>query len=175
MVMKRTFLLVFSFIIVFTLSSCTVYKERFMIFDKAGLLSSGERETLQEKVSNYYDKTSNEIIVIIIDSLKGEKMEDYVNRMGFTLRISQEKGILIVVSKKDRRTELRVARGLAQVIPDEKCQALIDNYALPNFKEEKFFQGLEEMIDQIIKSIESEAEGAEKTASLYSTRLTRTT
>ena len=53
-----------------------------LVNDFAGLLSQGDRETLEHKLVAYNDTTSTQIAVVIVKSLAGYEPSDYAQRLG---------------------------------------------------------------------------------------------
>ena len=157
--MKRhilCFVILLSFLVVGCKSS------QFAVHDNVGLLSQEEINNLEQIIKTYEESTSNEIEIIIINSLKGEKIEDYANRMHNLLKVGKLKyfnGILIVYVKQEKKVRLNVARGLINSLTNERCQYILDNYMIPRLKEAKYFLGFKETIDEIKKYAKSDWKG----------------
>ena len=113
-------------------------------------LKTKEALFLEKKLSNFAINTSNQIIVLIVDTLNGYEPWDYATRIGEKWRIGQQKednGIVILIKptggKGQRKTFISPGRGLESVIPDAVCNQIIKNELLPYFKNKQFFKGLD--------------------------------
>src|SRR5438046_850952 len=77
-----------------------------LVNDFAGMLSSGENQSLENKLLAYSDSTSTQISIVIINSLEGMEKAQYAIELGQKWGIGQKKkdnGVLILVSKGDRQ------------------------------------------------------------------------
>jgi len=71
-----------------------------LVNDYAGVLNSGEQNALEQKLVAYFDTTSTQIAVVIENSLEGDDIFDYCQRLAEGWGIG-EKG------KKQRSIALR--------------------------------------------------------------------
>ena len=78
-------------------------KVLYPVYDEAGLLSSEEKELLNQKLIKFEDSTSTEIEVVIIPSTKGEDINFLATRFGQTWGIGKkgvDNGVVFVFSTK---------------------------------------------------------------------------
>jgi uncharacterized protein len=120
-------------------------------------LSPGEEKALEEKLVAFSDSTSNQIVIVIVDDLKGYEPWDFATELGEQWQVGQGKednGIVILVKptggQGERKTHIAVGRGLEGAIPDLTSKDIIENELLPNFKNGNFYQGLDEATDVIM-------------------------
>lgn len=151
--LKKIIILLFS---LFFLNSCTVQSEhqRDFVVDNISLLHSNERKILENILQTYEKNTTNEIVILVIDSLSKEDLNNYAKRMHNFLRVGKLKyrnGVLIVAVKKNREVIINVGDGLTSSLTNDKCGNILDNYTIPLFKKEKYFEGLEQTVAQIKK------------------------
>ena len=121
-------------------------------------LKTKEALFLEKKLSNFAINTSNQIIVLIVDTLNGYEPWDYATRIGEKWRIGQQKednGVVILIKptggKGQRKTFIAPGRGLESVIPDAVCNQIVKNELLPYFKNEQFFKGLDITTDILME------------------------
>ncbi|MDX2302016.1 MAG: TPM domain-containing protein [Microscillaceae bacterium] len=127
--------------------------------DEANMLSESEKQLLENKLKQYDDSTSTQIAIVIQTSLNGQNMESYTVQLAQTLGIGQkgkDNGLLIFVSKDDRKIRIEVGYGLEGVITDLESKYLIENYLTPYFKQQQFHKGFDQTIDAIIKLLSGE-------------------
>jgi uncharacterized protein len=120
-------------------------------------LSASEQKALEEKLVAFSDSTSNQIVVIIIDDLKGYEPWDFATELGEQWQVGQAKednGIVILIKptggQSERKTHIAVGRGLEGAIPDLTANQIVNNELLPNFKNGNFYQGIDKATDVIM-------------------------
>ena len=126
------------------------------VTDKANLLSLAELANLEQRLKDYEIKTTNQIVVVVIDSLGRNTIEQYANRLFNDNKIGQEKednGLLILVSKNDRKVKLEVGYGLEHLITDAKSSRIIREIIIPEFKKQKYYQGINLGLSEVINTI----------------------
>ena len=74
-----------------------------------------------------------------------------------------DKGILILLSVEDRDVRIEVGNALEEYINDAKAGRLMDTYAIPDFKENKFSDGLIKLQDGTMKELSALMNGEEST------------
>lgn len=68
--------------------------------DRAGVLTSGERATLERTLHNFDKQASVEIFVVTVKSLNGRDANDYATEVGNSLAIGKkglDNGIVILL------------------------------------------------------------------------------
>lgn len=130
-----------------------------LVNDFAGMLSQEEIIKLENKLLQYEQKTSNEIAIVTIESLQGHAVEEFAVALGRKWDIgkaSKKNGVLILASKLDKKINISPAYGLSGVLPDITCGRIIREQIVPNFKNEKYYQGFDEAADAMFKYIANE-------------------
>lgn len=90
-------------------------------------------------------KTTAQVVVVVIKSLKGEKIDKYANGLFNKWGIGQKdtnNGLLIVAAIDDRKWRVEVGSGLEKVITDKYSSDVMNDVAKPLFKEGQYGQGL---------------------------------
>ena len=121
-----------------------------LVNDFVGMLGNSESDVLERKLVAFDDSTSTQIAVVIIDDLKGYDKADYAQRLAEKWGIGQKgenNGILILIKQKTRTSNGEVfiapGYGLEGVIPDLLCKEIVDNEILPLFRQDRYFEGLD--------------------------------
>ncbi|MDD5071199.1 MAG: TPM domain-containing protein [Patescibacteria group bacterium] len=127
--------------------------------DYAGMMSESEKQSLEVKLVNFESQTSNEIAVVIIPSLDGDTIENFAVRLFEDWKIGKAKndnGILVLVAKEDRQMRIEVGYGLEGALTDAQSFWIIDGIMKPAFREEKYYEGIDQAIDKVIAATQGE-------------------
>ncbi len=126
------------------------------INDFAGLYSLPFKTNLESKLSEFNKSTGNEISVITIQSLEGGDIESYAVTLFEKWKIGKkgkDNGLLLLISKEDRKVKIEVGYGLEPYITDGRAGEIIRNQIAPEFKKENYEGGTQAAVDQIITYI----------------------
>jgi uncharacterized protein len=164
--MRRGILLnvFFALVLLLTRSTC-VYSQDFperpvpprLVNDFAGFLSTGEVNSLENKLVAFNDSTSTQISIVIVKDLNGYDKADYAQRLAEKWGIGQKglnNGVLILVKPitQDSKGEVQIAQGygLEGAIPDITCGQIVDNDILPAFRKGDNYNGLDKATTTIM-------------------------
>ncbi len=131
------------------------------VTDAASLFSANEREILRQKLNAYEDSTSNQFVVVTIPSLEGMDANQYATELGHQWGVgtkNKDNGVIVLISKGDRKAYIAVGRGLEANITDFTAKQIVRQYMVPAFRQEQYFQGTNTAVDALI----SAASGAYK-------------
>ncbi len=138
------------------------------VTDLTGKLTPQQEQDLEQKLTAYRQKTSNEIAILFVNNLGGEPIEDVALQVGRKWQVGTKEnnnGILIVVSYEDRSVYIATGYGLEGAVPDIVAKGVIDTDMLPAFRDGKYYEGLAAGTDSLEKHI-----GGEYTADRYATQ-----
>lgn len=124
--------------------------------DFAGLYSATFKTNLESKLSEFNKSTGNEISVVTIQSLEGGDIESYAVTLFEKWKIGEkgkDNGLLLLISKVDRKIKIEVGYGLEPYITDGRAGEIIRNQIAPEFKKENYESGTQAAVDQIITYI----------------------
>lgn len=156
--MKRTgliLLFVFSFLINFAQNVLPRPNPPKLVTDEAGVLSAEEKATLENKLVALDDSTSNQIAVVLIKTTGDYAIEDYAVKLFREWGIGNKKtnnGILIIAAIDDRKVWIEVGYGLEGAIPDVTASEIYRNEIVPAFKEQQYYQGIDNAINALTKA-----------------------
>ena len=125
-----------------------------IVVDDAQIFTQAQLDGLRDKLYRFESETSNQLVVLTIDKLRGETIEQYALEVFNENRLGQEgkdNGILILFSKLDREVRIEVGYGLESYITDAVASRIIRNTMIPRFKDEDYFEGIDLATDQIIE------------------------
>lgn len=140
------------------------------VTDAVGVLSDAEEEAIEQELLRYSQETSNEIAVVIVDSLQGEAPVDVAVEIGRAWGVGTEEddnGIVVLVAYSDREVFLAPGYGLEGAVPDLVAKGIIDTDITPAFRNGDYAEGISTAIDSLEKHI-----GGEYTADRYEPGIT---
>ena len=127
------------------------------VFDSVAILSVTEEKDLTNEILTFEKNVGPQIAIIIVDTLNGEKVEEYSLRNAERMRLGRKEfddGLLITLSVKDHKVRIEVGYGLEKIIKDEIAARIIRDDMVPEFKEQKFYSGLKAALSSIRSLIE---------------------
>jgi len=121
--------------------------------DYGGMISPAAEQSLEQTLASFEASDSTQIVILTVNSLDGDAMEDFTIRVAEKWKIGQAKkdnGVILFVSKNDRRMRIEVGRGLEGVLTDLLTGRILDNIIRPKFRAGDFDGGFTEGINAII-------------------------
>ena len=118
------------------------------------VLNAQEIETLERKLVAYNDSTSTDITVVIVKTVQPYDIADYALKIGREWKLGQvgkNNGIVLVWAVKDRKIGIQTGNGMEGALPDMYAKKIIREIIGPNFKELRFYEGLDQGTTQIFK------------------------
>jgi len=113
--------------------------------DFAKILDSETAGKINFIADKLQENTGAEIAVVTIKSAYPLEPKAYATQLFEKWGIgkkNKDNGILVLFVKKDRRIEVEVGYGLEGTLPDGLVGAILDKYAIPQFKEKDYAKGL---------------------------------
>lgn len=129
-----------------------------LVNDYANKLSQTERDQLEQKLVEIDNKTSNQICVILTNSLGEYGIDQFADELGEKWGVGtkgKDNGIVIVVKPKTAASKgearISVGYGLEGVIPDATAGQIVDYDMIPQFKKENYYAGIDSAVNSITK------------------------
>jgi len=138
------------------------------IYDYVDLLSSFERLDLEEKLIQYSDTTSTQIVIAIINSTEGENINYLGAQWAHSWGIGQAKednGIFILLAKDDRKIGINTGYGVEHLLTDAMSKRIIERDIIPYFKQGDYYGGLNRGSDAIFEVMMGEYQGSRPSSS----------
>jgi uncharacterized protein len=129
-------------------------KSNKLVNDYIGALSASEVNALETKLSGYYDTTSTQIAVVIENSLEGDDLFDFSQRLATAWGIGEKgknNGVLIYVAVADRKVRIHTGYGMEATITDAMSTRIRTQQMNPAFKAGNYYQGLDEATTTIMQ------------------------
>ncbi len=124
------------------------------VIDSTQILQKYEYKALYDKLRNYSDTTSTEIIVVIIPTTKGENIGLLAPRWGHKWEIGQKKednGVFILLAKNDRKIWISPGYGVEDRLTAGVVGEITRNIIIPEFKKGSYYKGLDRGTDAIFE------------------------
>ncbi|MEM8109782.1 TPM domain-containing protein [Morganella morganii subsp. sibonii] len=129
------------------------------VTDTAGLLTAGERSSIEQKLNSLRERTGAQIAVLTVKTTGSRDIESYAEkvfnqwRLG---RISIDDGILLLVAADDRTMRIEVGYGLEGAVSDAAANRILNDYFIPNFKMGNYAAGINDTVDALIAKVRNE-------------------
>lgn len=124
-----------------------------------GLLSQSEINQLESKLKAYYDTTSTQIAIVIVKTVQPYDISEYAFKLGRAWGVGEKgknNGIIILWAPGDRKVFIATGYGMEGSITDAYSKRIIQQDIIPNFKELKYYEGLDAAVDKIINYAKGE-------------------
>lgn len=136
------------------------------VYDYANVLSATEKKQLEEKLIRYSDSTTTQIVVITIESLKGEDIGILTPKWGQTWGIGgteqNDNGVIILLAKAERKIWISAGYGLEDRLTAGIGGEITRNIIIPEFKAGSYYNGLDKGADAIIDVFKGKYKGERK-------------
>jgi uncharacterized protein len=129
------------------------------VLDQTGTLTDEQKNGLAAAIAKERSETGNQIGVLMINSLQGEVLEDYslqVARQWGIGNKERDSGVLLLVAKADRKIRIEVGYGLEGALTDARSSRIIRDRIAPEFRENKYYEGLQSGLVGITTAIHGE-------------------
>jgi uncharacterized protein len=135
--------------------------------DYAHVISPEQQNRIREFLLDEEKKTSNQIVVLTVNSLEGEDIDSYSYKVAHAWHLGQankENGVLLVAAIKDRKMRIEVGKGLEGVLIDALSSQIIRNEIAPKFRTGDYGGGIWAGVNAIDKAIRGEYKADPRTA-----------
>ncbi len=134
------------------------------VTDEAHILSAADEQTIENTLSAYQKQTSNEIAILIVNSLDSYPIEDAAVEVGRTWKVGTQEnnGVLMLIDYSGHQIFIATGYGLEGALPDIVVHGIVEKDMVPLFRDGKYAEGIETAIDSMKKHI-----GGEYTADRY--------
>ncbi|RDI51407.1 TPM domain-containing protein [Flavobacterium glaciei] len=117
------------------------------VYDYANVLSATEKAQLEEKLIKYSDSTTTQIVVITIETLKGEDIGILTPKWGHAWGIGgtakNDNGVIILLAKAEKKIWISAGYGLEDRLTAGIGGEITRNIIIPEFKAGSYYNGLD--------------------------------
>jgi uncharacterized protein len=130
-----------------------------IVTDYTNTLSASELQALEQKLTAFNDSTSSQVAIVMMASVGNYDIAEYAvqlyNKWGIGEK-EKNNGVLILVAKEDRKVWITTGYGMEGVFPDALAKRVVNNDILPDFKEGKYYEGLDAAVNSIMSIVKGE-------------------
>lgn len=130
------------------------------VVDGAGIIPADAEARITAKLQALEDKTTDQFVVVTLDSLQGYEIADYGYQLGRHWAIGQagkDNGLLLIVAPNEREVRFEVGYGLEGTMTDALTRVIIENAILPRFRADDMAGGIERGVDDAIQVLQGDA------------------
>jgi uncharacterized protein len=135
----------------------------------SNFLTPAQAATLEKILDHFDDTTSNQIAVVIVESLEGYTANEFATALGRKWGVGSKQfnnGIVLLIStgakQGDRDAYIATGYGLEGAIPDVVADAIIEDELIPLFKQGNYYKGLEQAVSALQRASAGEYHVARK-------------
>jgi uncharacterized protein len=120
--------------------------------DEAGFFSPEEKKDLADFAYEIYTHQGPQITVLTIPDLQGYEIEDFSIRVAEKWQLGQKdkgNGLLIILSKAERKIRIEVGQGIEGEITDFEANKYIQGIIKPSFRQGRFHTGIKLVMEEV--------------------------
>ena len=126
------------------------------VVDQANLLDPATEQALTEKLAALEASSTDQLVVVTVNSLQDQDIEDYGYQLGRAWGIGQKEndnGALLIVAPNERKVRVEVGYGLEPILTDAFSSQVIRNDILPSFRDGDYQAGVIKGVDALIAQL----------------------
>ncbi|WP_240504561.1 TPM domain-containing protein [Tsuneonella mangrovi] len=130
------------------------------MLDQANVFPVRDEAALSKRLTQYWAKSGNALVVATISSLEGKSIDDYALGLFNDWGIGDAKtnrGILVLLAPNERKVRIEIGCGLEGVISDSIAKQVIENQMTPLYRQGQFERGTIAGVDSLIAHLQSPA------------------
>jgi uncharacterized protein len=123
--------------------------------DYTNTLSLENKNSLENKISNFEKQTTNEIAIVLIPSLDGDTVENVAQNIFTKWGIGKKdknNGVLLLVAMAERKTRIQTGYGVEGDLTDLATSYIQSEIMTPAFRDGNYYLGINGALDKIIES-----------------------
>jgi uncharacterized protein len=131
------------------------------VVDEAGVLPAAARARMESALAAHERATTNQVVVAIYPSLRGEELDDWVNRVFRAWDLGQkgkDNGVLLAIFVEERQARIEVGYGLEGRLTDVRSSRILRERLFPALARGDWGTGVEDATAAIVAALGGEAE-----------------
>lgn len=159
-------LILFSWVSVFAQTELQIPALTSPVMDEARFFTDTEKQSLSNLAYEIYTNKGPQITVFTVPDLQGYAVEDFSIKVAEKWQLGmkeQGNGLLILISRADRKVRIEVGQGIEGEITDYESNQYIRNVLAPAFKQGAFYDGVRVVMENIAGkfNIKTQEEGGQ--------------
>lgn len=133
-----------------------------LVNDYAGVFSLGQKNSMEKRLVDFNDSTSNVVCVVVVDDLGEYSASEFAFEIGNRWGIQNKKdnnGIVILIKVRNETSgDVFIATGYALegVLPDAYVKQITSDVMVPYLKEGKYYEAVSAALDKMLPVISGE-------------------
>lgn len=135
------------------------------VVDRADLLTPQQEERIALKAMALEKDVGPQYVVVTVKSLDGRPVEKYSLDLARQWGLGdkdRDDGLMLLVAPREKGLRIEVGTGLEQRISNQYAAKILNERALPHFREGRFSKGIEAVSDALIARLRSTASQIER-------------
>ncbi|RYG06660.1 MAG: TPM domain-containing protein [Chitinophagaceae bacterium] len=130
-----------------------------VVNDFEDLFTKNQKAELDSLINDFKKRTTIQIAIATLDEYQCDKADfdayslQLANAWGVGIK-GKDNGVFIAISKQFRQMRIQNGKGIEKVFTNEQTKQIIDQYFIPKFKEDNYFEGTKNGLQQLIKELE---------------------
>ena len=123
------------------------------VVDGAGMLTQNQAAVIAQLLTGLWRDGGSQIALLTVPDLGGSSIEEVSIRVTDAWKLGdkqKDNGVLLIISKADRKIRIEVGQGLEGALPDAYAKRIIDDTMRPLFQSGQVNQGLLRGLIEII-------------------------
>ncbi len=139
-------------IILLTAVQIQLFSDDDIIVDGAILFDEIEIYKLEKTLASVEEDHGVDIVIFTLDTLKEHSAQKYATEVGNRMEVGSDEdyGMVILISKKDRKLFMATSRALSRMIPSSVTQRVSDDIVLPLLRNGKYYEGVQAGIQKMM-------------------------
>jgi uncharacterized protein len=135
--------------------------------DLAGVLSVSTKDSLEQELKAYDEKTTNQITVVTVQTIGNDYIENYAVKLFEEWKIgtkAHDNGVLILIAVQDRKMRIEVGYGLEGVITDTVADRIIRDQMVPQLRQNNYDAAVQGAVHTVMSAAANEYAADSKTS-----------
>ncbi len=130
-----------------------------LVNDFANIIPNQLEPLLERKLVRYNNTTSTQVTVVSVASLHGDEPYSIAQSIMDTWGVGQkgkDNGVVILIAPNERKSFISTGYGVEGVLTDAACKRIVDDYMIPEFKQGKYYAGVDSGTEVMFKLLTGE-------------------
>ncbi|HEX8385442.1 MAG TPA: TPM domain-containing protein, partial [Rubricoccaceae bacterium] len=130
-----------------------------LVNDLTGLLAPAQAAALERKLVALNDSTGTQVAVVIVGTTDGVDPSEYATALGRAWGVGQagdDNGVVLLAAMEDREVFIATGYGAEGGLTDATAGTIVRNVIVPQFREGRFYEGLDGAADAIAAALAGE-------------------
>jgi uncharacterized membrane protein YgcG len=148
---RKFWIIILSELLILIFHGCSTYTEttfpkpRGAVNDFASLIPEREERMMKNISREILQKTGTAIVIATVDTVGDSDYDTYAKELYNYWGIGKKgvnKGVLILLTKKERKIRIELGYGVMRILPDELVGQILDDHVVPFLKKGDYGKGL---------------------------------